>query len=260
MAPEQYDIMSLAEDRHWWYMGLRHAIGCCLQQHSMRLPPHPTVLDVGCGTGGNLQYLYTLLQPSYLAGLDLSELALEHARRKCPNADVYQSDIRQPELHRDAFDLIVSTDVLYMTGIKETIPGLKTLTRALKPGGLFLSNLPAYNWLTSEHDRVVHTRERYTLSPILLLLRELDLNCVRISYRVSALLPVIVMRRFPSLLFRPRVSPRSDLSQPAEWINRVLFRILQMENRLLACGLQFPWGSSILVVGRKGCRLPSDDC
>ncbi len=252
MDPEQYDIMSLAEDRHWWYMGLRHAIGCCLQQHSMRLPPHPTVLDVGCGTGGNLQYLYTLLQPSYLAGLDLSELALEHARRKCPNADVYQSDIRQPQLHRDAFDLIVSTDVLYMTGIKETIPGLKTLTRALKPGGLFLSNLPAYNWLTSEHDRVVHTRERYTLNPIRLLLRELDLECVRISYRVFALLPVIIIRRFPSLFLRYRASPRSDLHQPAEWLNRVLFRILQMENHLLARGLQFPWGSSILVVGQKG--------
>lgn len=259
MDPEQFDIMSLAEDRHWWYMGLRDAIGCCLQMLSMQLPPHPTVLDVGCGTGGNLRYLNTLLQPSYLAGFDLSELALTHARRKCPSADVYQSDILQPELHRDAFDLIVSTDVLYMTGIKDTLPGLNTLTRALKPGGLFLSNLPAYNWLTSEHDRVVHTRERYTLSPIRQLLRELDLECVRISYRVSALLPVIVIKRFPSLLFRSRVSPRSDLSQPAEWLNRVLFRVLQMENRLFAHGLQLPWGSSIFVVGQKKLRLPSDD-
>jgi len=251
MDPEQYDIMSLAEDRHWWYMGLRDAIGCCLQQHSMRLPPHPIVLDVGCGTGGNLRYLNTLLQPSYLAGFDLSELALVHARCKCPNADVYQSDIRQPELHRDAFDLIVSTDVLYMTGIEGTLSGLSTLARSLKPGGLFLSNLPAYNWLTSEHDRVVHTRERYTLPAIRELLRELDLECVCISYRIFALLPVVVLRRFSSLLLRYQVSPRSDLVQPAEWLNRFLFRVLQIENRLFARGLQLPWGSSIMVVGQK---------
>lgn len=259
MEPEQYDIMSLAEDRHWWYQGLRDAIGCCLQQHSMQLPPHPNVLDVGCGTGGNLRYLNTLLQPSYLAGFDLSELALTHARRKCPNAEIYQSDICQPELRSDAFDLIVSTDVLYMTGIKDTLPGLIKLTRALKPGGLFLSNLPAYNWLTSEHDRVVHTRERYTLSLIRLLLRELDLECVCISYRVFALLPLIVIRRFSSLLLRSRISPRSDLQQPAEWLNRVLFRVLQMENRLFARGLQLPWGSSIFVVGQKKFRFPSGD-
>lgn len=251
MEPDQYDIMSLAEGQHWWYLGLRDAIGCCLQQPSMRLPPNPVVLDVGCGTGANLRFLNTFLQPSYLAGFDLSELALTHARMKCPTADVYQSDIRQPELHRDAFDLIVSTDVLYVTGIDETFQGLRILTNALKPGGFCIWNLPAYNWLTSEHDRMVHTRERYTLSQLRRILCELDLECVRISYRMFALFPLIVAMRLPSLLFPSRASSKSDLRQPAAWLNRLLYGILQTENRLIARGLPFPWGSSIFVVGRK---------
>lgn len=251
MDPEQYDIMSWAEDRHWWYMGLRDAIGCCLQHPSMRLPANPVVLDVGCGTGANLRYLHSLLKPSYLAGFDLSELALKHARRKCPDANVYQSDIRQPELHRTAFDLIVSSDVLYVTGIEETFQGLLELTRALKPGGLCVWNLPAYDWLTSEHDRVVHTRERYTLSRLRKLLCDLDLECVRISYRMFALFPLIVLKRLPSLFLRSRSSSNSDLRQPADWLNRFFFRTLQMENRLISRGHHLPWGSSIFVVGGK---------
>ncbi len=251
MEPAQYDIMSLAEDQHWWYMGLRDAIRCCLQQPSMQLQPNPAVLDVGCGTGANLRFLNTLLQPSYLAGFDLSELALRHARMKCPAADVYQSDIREPELHRDAFDLIVSTDVMYVTGIEETLQGLRTLTNALKPGGLCVWNLPAYNWLISEHDRVVHTHERYTLGRLRKLLCELDLECVRISYRMFAMFPLIVAMRLPSLIFPSRASSKSDLHQPAATLNGLLFRTLQIENRLMSRGLPFPWGSSIFVVGRK---------
>ena len=251
MEREQYDIMSSAEDQHWWYMGLRDAMGSCLQHPSMRLQPNPVVLDVGCGTGANLQYLNTLLRPSYLAGFDLSELALRQAQMKCPAADLYQSDIREPELHRNAFDLIVSTDVLYVTGIEATFQGLRVLTSALKPGGLCIWNLPAYKWLTSEHDRVVHTRERYTLSRLRKLLRELDLECVRISYRMFAVFPLIVAMRLPSLLFPSRVSSKSDLRQPAAWLNGLLFRTLQVENRLMSRGFQFPCGSSIFVVGRK---------
>ena len=251
MEPDQYDIMSVAEDRHWWYLGLRDAIGSCLRQPAMRLSPNPAVLDVGCGTGANLQYLNSILKPSYLAGFDLSELALAHARTKCPDADVYQSDIRHPELHRSKFDLIFSTDVLYVTGINEAFQGLQTLMEALKPGGLFVGNLPAYDWLASEHDRVVHTRERFTRGRIRKLLFDLDLQCVRISYRLFALFPLIVLKRLPSILLRSQIESHSDLQQPSDWLNVVLFRILQSENRLIARGLSFPWGSSILVVGRK---------
>ena len=96
MEAEQYDIMSEAEERHWWYLGLRDAIKRCLALSVLRLPPNPDVLDAGCGTGGNLRFLSTLLQPKNLAGFDVSDLALAHARRKCPQADVYFSDIRTP--------------------------------------------------------------------------------------------------------------------------------------------------------------------
>ncbi len=161
MEPEQYQIMAEAEEIHWWYLGLRDAIAACLNQRDLALPNSPAILDAGCGTGANLKFLAETYRPGYLAGFDLSELALDHARRKCPEADIYQSDLCQPILHRSGYHLIVSCDVLYVPGLEQARLGLKSLVDALAPGGLLLLNLPAYQWLSSAHDRAVHTRERY---------------------------------------------------------------------------------------------------
>lgn len=251
METAQYDIMSRSEEQHWWYLGLRDAIGCCLEQAAFRLPPNPVVLDAGCGTGANLQYLSSLLKPKYIAGFDLSELALEHARRKCPQADVYQSDIRLPELRRCNYDLILSTDVLYSTGIADTMHGLRALIDSLTPNGLCILNLPAYNWLLSSHDRVVHTCERYTLTSVRKLASDLDLHCELFSYRLFALFPLIVAMRLPSLLLPQRKSQTSELRQPNSWINKMLLSTLRIENRLIARGVRLPFGSSIFVVARK---------
>lgn len=251
MEPEQYDIMARAEQHHWWYRGLRDAIRQCLQQADLRLPPHPSVLDAGCGTGGNLRFLHDFLSPSYLGGFDVAELALEHARRECPEADVYASDIRNPRCHRRAYDLIISCDVLYTSGLSASLSGLQRLAGALAPGGLFVIHLPAYDWLTSSHDRAVHTKERYVLPQLRELLNNLGLSCARASYRLCGLLPLVALRRCPSLFSSRRRTSSSDLRQPSAWLNEMLFRTLRAENRLIAGGMSLPWGSSIFAIGRK---------
>ena len=251
MEPEQYDIMARAEQHHWWYRGLRDVIGRCLQQPELRLPQHPSVLDAGCGTGGNLRFLQELLAPGYLGGFDVSELALGHARRQCPEADVYTSDIRNPRCHRRSYDLILSCDVLYTTGLSASLAGMQRLVGALAPGGLCIVHLPAYRWLTSSHDRAVHTTERYVLSQLRQLFQSLGLECVRASYRMCALLPLVALKRLPSLVSQRWQPKNSDLDQPAGWLNELLFRCVQIENRLVAAGGYLPWGSSIFAVGRK---------
>jgi SAM-dependent methyltransferase len=251
---EQYDIMAEAEERHWWYLGLRDALRRTLACPALRLPDNPSVLDTGCGTGANLRFLSELLQPSYLAGFDLNERALQFARQKCPLADVYLSDICQPVLHRTGFDLILSCDVLYVPGIANAFAGLEQLVALLKPGGLLILGLPAYEWLKSDHDRVVHTRERYSLSQAQKLLDDLQLDTVRMTYRLSSLLPLVILKRLPALVgWRRKQSQerQSELQQPSGMVNRLLLLNLQLENRLIARGIRLPFGSSILCVGRK---------
>ena len=251
MEPEQYDIMARAEQQHWWYRGLRDVIGQCLRQPDLRLPKHPSVLDAGCGTGGNLRFLQELLSPSYLGGFDVAESALKYARQQCPEADIYASDIRNPRCHRHSYDLIISCDVLYTAGLANSMAGLQRLVGALAPDGLFLFHLPAYPWLTSAHDRAVHTSERYLLSQLRHLLSDLGLARVRASYRLCPLLPLVALKRCPSLFNSKYDSESSDLQQPSRWLNELLYRTLRLENRLIASGMCLPWGSSVFAIGCK---------
>jgi SAM-dependent methyltransferase len=254
LNPGEHEIMARVEETHWWYRGLRDVITRCLRESRFRLPPSPHVLDAGCGSGQNLKALGELLQPAYLGGFDISEEGLGFARRKVPAADLYQSDLSNPTLHVGELDLVVSFDVICLPGVQRAREGLKRIVAALRPGGLFVLNLPAYDWLYSEHDAAVHTTERYTAQRVRTLLQSLDLRVELLSYRLFFLFPLIVLRRLPTVIrARPRDrEARSDLhAVPTEYTNRSLLAVLKVENQLIARGGRLPWGSSVFAIGRK---------
>jgi len=255
MNPGEFELMAAAEDRHWWYRGLRDAVARCLARPDLRLPSHPRVLDAGCGTGANLRFLGELLQPSYLGGFDSSEEALSLSARKAPaGADLYRSDIRDPILRAGDLDLVVSLDVIYIPGAQESMKGIERLVGALRGGGLLILNLPAYDWLYSEHDVAVHTRERFTARKTRALLDGVGLRIARLSYRLCLLFPVVALARVPGMIRARRgmSGARSDLhAVPGEAASGALLALLRMENRLLARGVRLPWGSSVFAIGRK---------
>lgn len=254
MNPGEHAVMARVEARHWWYRGLRDALARALRRSDLALPERPAVLDAGCGTGGNLRLLRELLAPGYLGGFDLSEEAVALAREKAPGADVYTSDIRDPALHVGELDLVVSFDVVCIPGAAQSLPGLRKLVDALNPGGLLVLNLPAYRWLYSEHDVAVHTTERFTLGGVRDLLSELSLETVLASYRLCALLPLVVATRLPGT-GRARekgASARSQLhAAQAGPAGSALLAVLRAENALIARGVRLPFGSSVFAVGRK---------
>jgi SAM-dependent methyltransferase len=254
MNPAEYEVMARAEERHWWYRGLRDLLARCLAHADLSLPPEPRVLDAGCGTGANLGFLHDLLHPSYLGGFDLSEEALAYARRKGAGADVYSGDICDPPIRVDGLDLITSLDVICIPGADRALEGVRKLVAQLRPGGLFVVNLPAYDWLYSEHDVAVGTRERFTAGSVRSLLSNLDLEEVRLSYRLFLLFPGVVLTRFPAPGRRlpPAAEARSDLHDlPGDATNRFLERVLAVENRWIARGALLPFGSSVFAIGRK---------
>jgi SAM-dependent methyltransferase len=252
--PGEHEVMARVEETHWWYRGLRDVITRCLSEPRFRLPPSPHVLDAGCGTGQNLKALGELLQPAYLGGFDISEEGLGFARCKMPGADLYQSDLANPSIHVGELDLAVSLDVICLPGVQRAREGLEIVVAALRPGGLFVLNLPAYDWLYSEHDAAVHTTERYTAHRIRALLQSLNLRVELLSYRLFFLFPLVVLRRLPRLMrARPGdCEARSDLhATPTEFTNRSLLAVLKIENQLIARGVRLPWGSSVFAIGRK---------
>jgi SAM-dependent methyltransferase len=217
-----------------------------------KLPAHPRVLDAGCGTGENLRFLSRLLRPAYTGGFDLSPLAISHTRSKLPEADVYESDIRDPEIRAEDLDIVLSCDVMSIAGIDESFAGLHRMVEGLRRGGLLILNLPAYGWLRSRHDVATSTRDRVTARQLRSLLARLGLSTESIGYRVFSLLPAIVLARLPSMLSAGRrQSGSSDLRATPPWINSLLYSVLRAENAAASHRVRFPWGSSVYAVARK---------
>lgn len=251
----EHERMALAAESHWWYRGLREAIVNAVRRYESPARPMENAIDAGCGTGENLRALQQVLPLKYAGGFDVSPLALNYAAEKCPGADLYLSDICRPQLHVAALDLVLSCDVLSVPGFTKALPGLQMMTEALRPGGLFIVNLPAYSWLRSRHDAAVQQSYRFCAHNVRTLMSTLQLKIELLTYRVWTLFPAIVLYRMPSAWCRQRndAGP-SDVSVPPSLWNRILTTLLHAENQAVEYGVRFPWGSSVFVVARKPVR------
>src|SRR6266436_3116634 len=58
MEEHTYSIMYEVEEKHWWFAGRRRIIAGFVENVCRNLgKQRPKILDVGCGTGANLQML-----------------------------------------------------------------------------------------------------------------------------------------------------------------------------------------------------------
>lgn len=242
--------MAHLDQKHWWYCGLRDMIRRTVSGRLQKVQPR--ILDAGCGTGETLHSLRLLLSPSYIGGFDASPLAVELSRTRVRGGDIYLGDVRDPEIHENRLDLVLSCDVITIPGIEECRDGLERMVGALRPGGLLILNLPAFNWLYSEHDQAVGTQQRICADDARRLLLSLHLDVELVTYRVFSLFPVVLAARLPSMLRSGSIEyPESDLHPVHPHMNDLLAKMLYAENIAVTEGLNLPWGTSVFAVGRK---------
>jgi pseudaminic acid biosynthesis-associated methylase len=80
-----------------------------------------TVLEVGCGQGGNLRPISTILEPSSVWGVDLNAEAIRRAHRNAPGTNVVRSVARDLPFRDGRFDLVFTLGVLIHQP-EETLP------------------------------------------------------------------------------------------------------------------------------------------
>jgi SAM-dependent methyltransferase len=205
--------------------------------------PEKIVLDAGCGTAGLISSLGSRMLESLIFGLEINPLALELARSKSSNG-LIQGSVNQLPLVNNSVDVALSIDVLYHKAVLEDA-ALSELYRCLKPGGYVLIHSPAYNWLYSYHDKLVHTRKRYTATQLHQALSQAGFLNIRTGYRLAFLLPLFVIRR--TLLRRNR----SDVHRVPILLDRFLYQVTCLENHLHQLGFSLPFGSSVWALARK---------
>jgi SAM-dependent methyltransferase len=236
---EEYGRMYDAEDRQWWYAGMR-AISLALLRPSVAAGAR--ILDAGCGTGRNLAEFAGWARP---AGVDLSEEALRFCRRR--GVPAARGRVQSLPFPGEAFDAVTSFDVLYHRWIEDDSAAVAELARVLRPGGVLLVRVPALIMLWGAHDAAVHSRHRNTAREVRALLEGQGLRMVRLTYANTLLFPVIALRRALDRLTGREGSDVGFLPAPLEWAFGALLRL---EARLLP-RISFPLGASVFALARK---------
>jgi len=244
MEQHEYEAMARLELKLWWYRALHDKVLCTLHR---RLPGRPgtTLLDAGCGTGGLLKLVHDAFPDWSLHGIDIADTAVQYARRVSP-AEIRLGSVTALPYADASFDAIVSTDVMYHR-LVDPHGMLDECCRVLKPGGLLVVNLPAYQWLRSYHDDHVQTGQRYTLRSLAAVMDSHPVRRLQGSYWNALLFMPLVLKR---KLFAGS-QPHSDVGEFPPWLDRLAYTLMSWENRWICRGGSLPFGSSVFATYRR---------
>lgn len=254
MQQHTYAIMDRVEDSHWWFVGrrailesfladvvkdLRRSLASLDADKSVRAPLR--ILDVGCGTGANLEML---AQFGSAEGVDVSDDALEFCRKK---GLTVQKGLAETLPYADeTFDITTALDVV--EHLDDDIAGLKEMHRVTKTGGYSLIFVPAFMWLWGVQDDISNHRIRYTKKQIVERLEKAGFEVERATYANFTFFAPILGGR--TLMRITGIKPESENNVNVSALNGFFGKIFSAE-RFLLKRANFPFGVSVVVVARK---------
>jgi len=253
MDLDQFKIHEQQDEKHWWFLGRRNILVNVLKTI---VPPSPSnlLLDIGCGVGANLSELsqfYTCI------GLDISKEAIQIAKKEFPHIQFFceSFDEHRPKLKKE-INICLLLDVL--EHIKNDFDFLKNIIDSLIPGTHILITIPADKSLWSRHDESFGHFRRYTIEDLEILIQQLPVKTIFLSYFNSRMYYPIKIMRTLGKKFRISWGPSgTDNFMPYSWINSVLKRILSGEQKKLIEFLKgqrkkgYSYGCSLMAVLKK---------
>ena len=240
MNPAAYLEMAETESKHWWF----HARRVILSQmiDSLNLPQNAQILEVGCGTGGNLEMLGKF---GNISAVEMDETARDIAVRKTRGCYEIRTGYCPDNIQfsNQRFDLICMFDVL--EHIDQDVETLVSIKKLLKHNGRILITVPAYQWLYGAHDKFLHHKRRYTANQLQRKIEMADLRKVRISYFNAILFPLAVIVRLKDKLLCN--DSASGTKVPPVIINNILRNLFASE-RFLLSRINLPLGVSLMAI------------
>jgi SAM-dependent methyltransferase len=243
MQAHTYAIMREVEDQHWWFVGRRRIIASWVERVCREIGKRrPRILDVGCGTGANLQMLAEF---GVVEGVDVSAEALDFCRARGLGS-VRQGAAESLPYEDAQFDLVTGLDVV--EHLDDDVAGLREMFRVLRPGGRALLFVPAFMFLWGVQDDISHHRRRYTLAELKEKLSAAGLTVERVSYANITFFAPILFGRVLMRLTGLRPASENNINIGA--LNGLLGGILGAESWWLR-KMSFPFGVSAICVARR---------
>ncbi|MCS7252811.1 MAG: class I SAM-dependent methyltransferase [Armatimonadota bacterium] len=197
------------------------------------------MLDVGCGTGGNLELLSSY---GVCIGVDISPFALSLCREHWDGLLICADALRLP-LRDGAVGLLAALDVL--EHIEDDVSALKELWRILSPGGVLVLTVPAFKWLWSGHDIALRHFRRYARAELEAKLIAVGFKVEKISFAICPLLPFVFLFRKLQLIAQSGARKHTAIIKLPKPLNELFIGMLGLEARLIK-RLELPFGISLV--------------
>lgn len=133
---DYYERIAAVEGEHWWHVGMRSVTELLLA--GPLAGRGQALLDAGCGTGGFLRWAADSGAFSRMVGTDLSEHAIDLARRSTPALELHVAPMTHLPFPDASFDVVTVNDVLQHIPEHVVAASLGELARVMRPGATLL--------------------------------------------------------------------------------------------------------------------------
>jgi SAM-dependent methyltransferase len=234
-----------AEDRHFWFLGLRRNSQQVLTR-ALGGRRGLALVDCGAGTGRNLDWLSAF---GLAIGVELNAAGLGEGRRQ--GRRMVRGSVAALPFGDASMDVATSFDVLYCLPEPVEHAAVREMYRVLKPGGVAIVNAAALDMLHGSHSALTHELRRYTRPRLRQLLEGAGFEIERMTFTNMVTFPVtLAVRWLDRVRGRAAVASENDLQVPAAPVNAVFDAALRIEH-LMMRAVDLPIGTSLLCVARK---------
>ena len=233
MDKNVFERISVSNNTHWWFKSRRDIFENLLKKINLN---KPEILDYGSGVGANLSIL-----KKFSENVDAYE----------PNSEIHELIKAKYKVNiinkiEKKYDLIFLTDVI--EHIEDDKGQMKNIVDLLKNNGRLLITVPAYQFLFSKKDEMLHHFRRYNKKTLQNILPD-NIEIEKISYfNFFLFFPItiaILFLKFFKIQFIDNVE-----RTPNKLINYLMYKIFSFEKKFLNF-MNFPFGLSIILFVKK---------
>ena len=243
-SADYFDQLRAVEARHFWFRARNRLLAWTFDSY---FPGAGSFLEIGCGTGFVLAGMRDRFPDVRLTGSEIFTSGLRIAQQRVPGVTLLQMDARKLPFDSE-FDVIGAFDVLEHVDDDQRVLG--EMFRSCRPGGGVMLMVPQHQFLWSRMDDYAHHKRRYGRRDLVDKVERAGFQTIRVTSFVSALLPLMMISRWQRNRTTADFDPLSEF-RIGPLVNGTLEGILAAERLLIAGGVSFPAGGSLLLAARK---------